>query len=177
MSKWVHTCNTCSRTFESDISSESYCSHACENNKSNNTSGGMWNPSAQESRTANEAGNSIVIPGMFLIVGAYSLMAMRDWENFETPTKQILHVYYYIFYKPMYFGVTIYEWVDSVWIVNFAVSGFYVCFLLIFYFAIFHSLKYYGLKYWRWLILFAPIISFFIFTFIPDIYEIYTSTS
>lgn len=173
MQIYHHTCGYCGNHFTSTQHNSYYCSSSCK-------SYDQYSQKVTSSRnnSNNESSGGELIPAAIFLTAAYFIWtSIRDWQNFDAPTKQLLFVYHYIFYKPIKFSTTIYDWIGSfhtsyptlIFILKWGAAGFYIFLLIGLYAVIFEALKDIGLGMWRWIILFLPLISYGVFTFIPSL--------
>lgn len=171
-------CRRCGVPFQSSNYNSNYCSHACVNNDQFDMQRQREHEEYNRNRlnsgsSHNYSGGGGGVPAEVLILGGVAAAAwaawesIKNWQTFEPVTRHILHLFYYIFYKPLHFSTNIHfyfsklELKHGTWMffVKWGVVSFYVIFIFALYFVVIEMLNQKRLH-WVWILfLLSPLIT------------------
>lgn len=166
-------CKRCGCGFQSSNYNSNYCSHVCADNerfeleeKAKMANNGQQRSSALSG--THDGGGGIPFELILVIaVGVTAWDSMKKWEQFEPVTRHILHLFYYIFYKPLHFSTNIHAYLTKLevkfggWMffVKWGTVIFYVLFIFALYLVVIEMLNQKRLN-WVWILfLLSPLIT------------------
>lgn len=112
------SCDGCGRSFGSGSYNSRYCSSSCADSHADFMQRSRGYGSSSSNSDTSHTGSQPLSAEFIILVatGIYlwkfmkdSWNAMIEWREFEPVTQHILHIFHYIFYKPLHFSTVIHS--------------------------------------------------------------------